>query len=103
MTRKTRLAAKVKPYAEILEAIADIRRLSIAYTLAQRPMDVREIIDVTGFSGPLMTHHLNILYKTGWVTKRKYGKRVEYTLMLKNKNIIEDLLKDSPIWKENLS
>lgn len=105
MTRKTRLKAKVLPYAEVLSAIGDVSRLSILYTLAFRAMDVREIIDITGFSGSLMSHHLNILYETGWVDKKRYGKRIEYSLKGNNFEVMEKLFKDTPfvnaLWEKN--
>ncbi len=100
MTRKTRLKAKMLPYSETVSAIADVSRLSIMYTLAFRPMDVREIIDITGFSGGLMSHHLKVLYDAGWVSKKKYGKRVEYSLSGKHMNILETIFKDTPFLKQ---
>jgi DNA-binding transcriptional ArsR family regulator len=99
MTRKTRLKAKVLPYAEVLSAIGDVPRLSILYTLAFRPMDVREIIDITGMPGSLMSHHLKVLYEAGWVDKKKYGKRIEYSMKTNQLTIFEKLFKDTPLGK----
>lgn len=100
MTTKNRLRAKMRPFAENLKAIGDIHRMSIIYLLAHGPLDVRQIIDYTGISGSLMSHHLKILYETKWVTRRKYGKRVEYTLNPKAFTLLQKLFKDTQVGRE---
>jgi DNA-binding transcriptional ArsR family regulator len=100
MTRKNRLRAKIKPFAEHMAAVGDVHRMSIIYLLAHGPLDVRQIIDYTGISGGLMSHHLNILFAADWVTRRKYGKRIEYTLNPKAFLILEKLFKDTEVGKE---
>jgi DNA-binding transcriptional ArsR family regulator len=100
MTRKNRLRAKVKPFADHMAAIGDIHRMSIVYLLAHGSLDVRQIIDYTGISGSLMSHHLNILFKTGWVTRRKYGKRIEYTLNPKAFLELQKLFKDTEVGRD---
>jgi DNA-binding transcriptional ArsR family regulator len=100
MTRKNRLKAKVLPFATTLAAVGDVNRLAILYTLAHRSMDVREIIDITGIPGSLMTHHLNNLYKAEWVTKKKYGKRIEYQISEKKMNILYSLFNQTPLGRD---
>jgi ArsR family transcriptional regulator, arsenate/arsenite/antimonite-responsive transcriptional repressor len=100
MTRKNRLRAKVKPFADHMAAIGDIHRMSIMYLLAHGPLDVRQIIDYTGISPSLMSHHLKILFEAGWVTRRKYGKRVEYAINPKGFGMLEKLFKDTEVGRE---
>lgn len=102
MTRKNRLKQKVLPFALHMEAIGDISRMSILYILAHGPQDVREIIDITGIPASLMSHHLRKLYQSEWVTKKKFGKRVEYALEIKGFDILEKLFRDTPVFKEKL-
>lgn len=106
MTRKTRLKAKVSSFSKRLSAAGDISRLSVLYTLAFQPMDVRELIDITGIPNSLMSHHLKQLYETGWVDKKKYGKRIEYRIQPKAFSVFEELFKDTPmgrnLWKKEI-
>ena len=96
MTRKSRLQAKVAPYAALFSVLADKNRLAILFTLAQRSMDVREIIDITGISGPLMSHHLQVLFMHEWVKKKKYGKRIEYSITLKHIHLLQQFFEGTP-------
>lgn len=100
MTRKNRLKAKITPYADILSAVGDVSRLSILFTLAHQPMDVREIIDITGIPNSLMSHHLKQLYKYGWVDKKRYGKRIEYKIVFKHFSLLQKLFQDTPEGRE---
>ena len=100
MTRKNRLRAKVKPYADTMAAIGDVHRMSIVYLLAHGPLDVRQIVDYTGVSESLTSHHLKKLFMSDWVSRRKYGKRVEYTLNPKTFRVLESLLKDTEVGRE---
>jgi DNA-binding HxlR family transcriptional regulator len=100
MTRKNRLRAKVKPFANHMAAIGDIHRMSIIYLLAHGPLDVRQIVEYTGISGSLMSHHLKILFASDWVTRHKYGKRVEYAINPKAFGMLEKLFKDTEVGRE---
>jgi DNA-binding transcriptional ArsR family regulator len=100
MTRKNRLRAKVKPFAMHMAAIGDVHRMSIMYLLAHGALDVRQIVDYTGISGSLVSHHLKILFESEWVTRHKYGKRVEYAIHTKAFGILEKLFKDTEVGRE---
>ncbi len=100
MTRKNRLKAKVAPFVSHMAAIADTSRMSILYILAHGPQDVREIMDITGIPAALLSHHLTIMRKEGWVSKVRFGKRVEYSIEPKAFFFLEKLFKDTLIERE---
>ena len=100
MTRKNRLKAKVLPFANHMAAIGDVSRMSILYILAHGPQDVREIMDITGITPALLSHHLRILRKEGWVSRVKFGKRAEYSIESKAFFFLEKLFKDTLVERE---
>jgi DNA-binding transcriptional ArsR family regulator len=103
MTRKNRLKAKIAPFVVQTQAIADPIRLSIVYILSHGPCDVREMRDVIGdVSAPLLSHHLTILKKAGWVHRSMFGKRAEYALEVKQARFLFELFKDNPLETEIL-
>jgi DNA-binding transcriptional ArsR family regulator len=75
-----RLREKVKPFAIRQTALAHPIRLSILYLLANSPMLMHEIAENVDYPGNLVSHHLSVLLKGGWVQKVKLGKTVTYSL-----------------------
>lgn len=103
MTRKNRLKAKIAPFVVHEQAIADPIRLSVVYILSHGPCDVREMREVIGDVSPaLLSHHLTILKKAGWVRRSMFGKRAEYALETKQCQFLLNLFKDTPLEGEIL-
>jgi len=100
MTRKNRLKAKVKPFARHMAAIGDVSRLSILYILAHGPHDIREIIDITGLTPALLSHHLRVLRTEGWVSRVRFGKRAEYSIEPKAFFFLRNLFRGTVIERE---
>ena len=75
-----RLKQKITPVAAKFSAAGNVHRLSILYMLAQGPLTLPVIIRRLKISPSLTIHHLQILRKSGWVSKSKFGKLVTYYL-----------------------
>lgn len=80
-----------------MAAIGDVSRMSILYILAHGTHDVREIIDITGLSPALASHHLGILKKNGWVSRVAFGKRAEYSLDTRAFDVLHKLFVQTPL------
>ena len=90
MMSRVNLYNKMKPHAGKFHAIGNITRLSILYILAREPMEFGKIAHRLKLLPSLLSHHLNILMKTGLVTKTKFGKLATYYLseeMIKKINV----------------
>lgn len=64
--------SNIEDRARIFAALGDSRRLAIAESLVASHRTPSELMDITGLSSALLTHHLNILEKAG-VTYRIGG------------------------------
>jgi len=80
MTTGVRLRENSKPVSQRLRAIAHPRRVAIITLLAHDPMTMHEIAENMDAGMTLVVHHLNILLKYGWVTKKRNGREMVYTL-----------------------
>lgn len=67
------------------KTMADETRQHIMRLLCCEWMCVSDIVDKTGVSQPTVSHHLGVLKSTGFVTARREGKQIFYTL---NQNAI---------------
>ncbi|MCL4359940.1 metalloregulator ArsR/SmtB family transcription factor [Patescibacteria group bacterium] len=94
-----RLKEKIKPVARMARGISHAQRLSILYLLMHRPMEAREIVADIDLPESLVSHHLKVMYASGWLRKTKVGRSVTYEL---NDIILEDLKKffaTTPFWR----
>ncbi len=100
MLTKNRLKEKVQPVATRLAGIANPYRLAVVYLLATDELLNREIVDALGLPPSLVSHHLNILLTTGWITKTKVGKRVTYKLNEKTFESFRRLFADTQFGRQ---
>lgn len=63
-----------------LALLADPLRIRILAFLEQRDASVSELTDELGTSPQNISRHLNILYRSGVVTRRRDGLRVHYAV-----------------------
>jgi DNA-binding transcriptional ArsR family regulator len=66
--------------AERFKAIGEPARLAILNTLREGEMTVTELVDATGLGQGNVSKHLQLLYSFGFVTRRKEGLHVYYSL-----------------------
>ncbi|MDI6643538.1 MAG: metalloregulator ArsR/SmtB family transcription factor [Methanobacteriaceae archaeon] len=77
--------------AEKIKALSDPTRLKIIHLLEHGEMCVCEIITAMEKPQPTISHHLNILKRSGFLKWRKEGVWIHYKLS--KPRIIEDLSK----------
>ncbi len=67
-------------HAEICAGLADPKRITILYELADSPKNVTEIANALGMSQPLVSRHLKVLRERGMVVAHRNGPAVIYSL-----------------------
>ncbi|MFA9403578.1 MAG: ArsR/SmtB family transcription factor [Anaerolineales bacterium] len=67
-------------HADICSALADPRRLSIIYTLADGPQNVTSLSQTLQISQPATSRHLKVLRDRGLVTATREGSTMRYEL-----------------------
>lgn len=77
--------------ADVLKALGDPTRLKILHLLKYGELCVCEINIALEKPQPTISHHLNILKKTGFLKWRKEGVWIHYSLS--NPKIIDNLIK----------
>lgn len=70
----------MKKLATYFKALGDETRLQIVRLLSEREMCVCQLIDVLPLSQPAVSHHLKILKLAEFVTDRREGKWIYYSL-----------------------
>ncbi|MCX6433757.1 MAG: metalloregulator ArsR/SmtB family transcription factor [Actinobacteria bacterium] len=73
-------ATRASEIAPVLKALSDVNRLTILLAIADRESTVTELVDVSGMSQPLVSHHLKTLRETGLVTSTAVGRSNVYSL-----------------------
>jgi len=63
---------------EFCKTLADPTRQKILEMLLEKEITVSEIVDAFNLSQPTVSHHLEILSRSGLLTSRKEGKQVYY-------------------------
>lgn len=81
------LAPEVRPLREhlvasrdMLAALADPARQDLVQVLARGELNVGQIAERVTLSRPTVSHHLNILRRSGLLRARKQGREVYYRL-----------------------
>lgn len=74
---------------EFLTALGNSTRVSIVCYLTNGDKNVGEIADKVKISQPSVSLHLNKLYASGWVKRRREGRNVYYSI---KSDLIVDLL-----------
>lgn len=65
---------------EVIKALADETRLDILKLLGNREMNVNEIAGNCTVSRPTISHHLQIMKRSGVLVARKEGKEMYYSI-----------------------
>jgi len=78
MISRLRLYQKLQPATKKFSALGNVSRLSIVYSLGREAMEFGALSRRLKISPSLLSHHLNVLLKNGWITKLKVGKLVTY-------------------------
>jgi ArsR family transcriptional regulator len=73
-------SASVELKAAMFKALGEPTRLRILEALAEGRTCVCTLRERTEISGPLMSHHLNVLRAAGLVTASRRGRWVDYEL-----------------------
>lgn len=99
MTSGKRLLAKVAPYARIVSGISHPHRLAILYLLSHESMCPEDLSRHLPIRLNLISHHLKALADSGWLTKRRVGKHVMYSVRKRVFRELPLLLADTPFWR----
>ncbi len=75
-----RLKEKSTIIAKRTQGISHPIRLSILYLLAFKDFPLHELASNLDYPGNLISHHLGILQRSGWVEKKKWKQYVYYHL-----------------------
>ena len=67
-------------HAEICAGLADPKRILILYALSQGTYTVKELVDLLGWSQPVVSRHLKVLRERSMVIAARQGASVEYRL-----------------------
>ncbi|MHB8079112.1 MAG: ArsR/SmtB family transcription factor [Candidatus Krumholzibacteriia bacterium] len=64
--------------AASLLALGDMNRLVLLRLLLDRPLAVGDLMTATGLGQSLVSHHLAVLVRGGWIAARRQGRRRVY-------------------------
>lgn len=64
--------------AASLLALGDANRLALLRLLLERPLSVGDLMAGTGLGQSLVSHHLAVLVRGGWLAARRQGRRRVY-------------------------
>jgi len=97
-----RLKEKVRLFEKKMKGPAHEIRLAIIYTLAHGELPLHEIVLDVDEAQNLVSHHMNILEKSGWVAKREEGREVYYHLIDRGFFELMRMLVDTPYYHQIL-
>lgn len=69
---------RVEMIAEIFKTLSDTNRLRIIKSLTMNCQSVSAIVNATGMSQPLVSHHLSVLKKHGLARAERHGAYIYY-------------------------
>lgn len=89
-------------HSELCGALADPKRIMILYTIADKSMNVTELVQSLEFPQPTISRHLKTLRERGLVTATRDAQSVYYALADKRviealdilRNVLADLLNE---------
>lgn len=84
----------------MLEGISHPYRLAMLYMLSHETMTPEEISRHLPMFQNLVSFHLKKMTDSGWLVKRRIGKRMEYTIHKKNFKLLPNLLSGTPFWRD---
>jgi DNA-binding transcriptional ArsR family regulator len=65
----------------VFQTLADSNRLKIINAIAENEMAVGELVKITSLSQPLVSFHLKVLKQNGFMSTRRKGPFVYYSLV----------------------
>jgi len=89
-----RLLNKVVPTARRIHALSHPHRLAILSLLSREPLWVSDLVNYLNLPSSLISHHLRLLRKEGWIAKMKEGKHSLYRVSEKSKNELLNVVTD---------
>jgi ArsR family transcriptional regulator, arsenate/arsenite/antimonite-responsive transcriptional repressor len=70
----------MKDFSGLFKALSDPTRRSILHLLRNRPLTPSDILAKIPVSQPTLSHHLDILKRTGLVDSEREGQFIRYSL-----------------------
>jgi len=102
MLTGVRLKEKARLFEKKMRGPAHTIRLSIIYILAHGELPLHEIVLDIDKPQNLISHHMAILEKSGWVGKRTEGREVYYHLIDRGFFELHRMLVDTPFYHQTL-
>lgn len=102
MLTGVRLKERVRLFEKKMKGPAHALRLSILYLLAYGELPLHELVLDIDRPQNLVSHHLSILEKSGWVGKRKAGRETYYHLIDRGFFELHRMLVDTPFYHQIL-
>lgn len=84
--------AKLQEHSKLLKIITVPRRMQLLLLLAQKAHCVCDLMEHTGMSQTLVSHHVTDMAKAGLLVGQRNSKYVDYHLTPKGKIIIRHLI-----------
>lgn len=78
MTSGKRLLSKVKPSATLFSAVGNGYRMAILVLVHKKPMREVDVVKRLKIPQNLVSHHIGILYTSGWIMKKRVGSLLFY-------------------------
>jgi DNA-binding transcriptional ArsR family regulator len=95
MTTGKRLLSKVAPYADLFSAAGNVYRTAILRLVIEKPVTPAEIAANLKISQPLVSHHLRLLKKSGWVVSERIGLHAYYSIKKSSFRTLEAFIRKS--------
>ncbi len=83
-------------------AIGDYSRFSILGYLAERDLNVSEIVGMTGIEQSNVSHHLHCLLNCGFVNVRKVGKERIYAINPEVRQTVNSIISHIAAYKKQI-
>ena len=84
-----RLKEKSKKFSRIVRGVSQAHRLGILYILSHKPMEAHDIAANIDLPENLVSHHLKLMFASGWVKKTRIGRNMMYEV---NSRVFNKLL-----------
>jgi DNA-binding transcriptional ArsR family regulator len=84
------LVARARTTLDPFNAVAEPRRRQVLETLAGRELSVNELVELLGWTQPMVSKHLRVLKQVGLVTERQQGRQRLYRANAEQLKPIQD-------------
>lgn len=86
----------------MINGLAHPYRIAIVYLLSHEPMWGEDLARNLHIKENLLMHHVNAMYKAGWIIKEQDGRHKLYKLRAKTFRELPKLLKDTPFGRMHI-